>query len=37
LEALLGRRKAVLQDFRRPRASSIISDPDGPDRQSGGT
>jgi Mg2+ and Co2+ transporter CorA len=36
LEALLARRKAILQDIRRPRASSIASDPDGSDRQSGG-
>jgi Mg2+ and Co2+ transporter CorA len=36
LQALLARRKTVLQDFRRPRAPSIASDPDGPDRQSGG-
>jgi hypothetical protein len=33
---LLARRKTVLQDFRRPRAPTIASDPDGPDRQSGG-
>jgi hypothetical protein len=34
LQGLLARRRALLQDLRRP--SSIASDSDGPDRQSGG-